>query len=264
MCNFPFNNVSNLLNRVNRINLQFEDSGSKITVMKKTLISLALLLLISGTISNKAHAQQMEFNVGFAFDNPNDEPLPALSGGFGYNFSACLWLKEKYGLAVGAMGTKHEFDAGSRNNRSYRLNAERDVLFIEGRYKMHQTKRWEFIGLAGYTFNNNIHGGDSTGGYVEFQDSSSFDSENIGYKGSGYWLGLSVHRAIQSFHQGYFMFASVRYMIVKYRTNQYYYIEPGEGSQHDLLIYSERDSNIDTNSLSIHLGVVLRFDFDNF
>jgi len=231
--------------------------------MKKILLSLALLLLISGAISNKANAQQMEFNVGFAYDNPTENPLPAISGGFGYNFSACLWLKRKYGIAIGAIGTRHEFDAGSVNNRSFRLDAERDVAYLEARYNAYQTRRWEFIGLAGYSFSNDIHGGDSTGGYVEFQDSITYDSDNIGYKGSGYWFGISVHRAIQSFHQGYFLFASVRYMITEYRTNQYYYIEPGEGSQHDLLIYDERDAKVNATSLSIHLGVVLRFDFAN-
>lgn len=211
-----------------------------------------------------ANAQQMEFNVGFAYDHPIDKPLPELTDGFGYNFSACLWLKKKFGLAVGALSTRHDYTDETDEYQSFQLDAERDVIYFEGRYKFYKANRWEFIGLAGYSFSNNIHGGDSNGGYIEFRDSSYYDSERIGYEGNGYWIGLSAYRAIQSFHQGYFLFASARYMIVEYNTNQYYHLEIREGSQNDILVYQERDTNLSANSFSIHLGVVLRFDFANF
>ncbi len=233
--------------------------------MKSLRFLFFLLFLSPMLLAGSAQAQQMEFDVGFAYDRPIDKPLPELSGGFGFNFSACLWIRPWIGLAIGAMGTKHDYDAGDLGNQSFTYDAERDVLYLEGRFRAYRLKKWEFVGLAGYTFSNNIHGGDSTGGYLEYQREyeNAYDSERIGYDGSGFWLGFSAHRAIQSFHQGYFLFASVRYMFVNYHTNQFY-IEVLDSSQRPFLQTVEQSVDVQANSLSVHLGIILRFDFADF
>jgi hypothetical protein len=232
-------------------------------MIKSTFFVLTLIIVLF-VFPNFASAQEMEFNFGLAYDRPIDQPLPELSGGFGFNFSACLWVHNRVGLSLGAIGTRHDFNAGTVNNKEFTFNADRDMIFFEGRFRFLRTKRWELIGLAGYTFSNEIHGGDINGAYVDYQDSLQYDSENIGYKGSGMTAGLTVHRAIKSFHQGYLVFATVRYLFTKYHSNQYYDIVIGEGSQHDLLVYKEKDVSLNAKSLSIHLGIVLRFDFANF
>ena len=195
-----------------KIRLQFVGDDPYIRIMKNILISMVLaLILLGGLFGRAALAVEMEFNVGFTYDHPLDKPVPAFTDGYGYNFGTCLWFKEKYGIGFGAINTKHSLNGGTVGNQEFQVDAERDFLYIEGRYKFYRTNYWEFSGILGYTFINNLKGGDSSGSYLQFRDSSTYDTEQIGYTGSGGWVGLAVYRAIKSANKGYFAFATLRY-----------------------------------------------------
>jgi hypothetical protein len=211
-------------------------------------------------------AVEMEFNIGLAFDSPIEEPLPELSAGYGYNFGTCLWFKDKYGLALGALSTRHELDGGSDlSGQSFQVDSERDIIYLEGRYKFYQTERWEFMAHLGYNPHHKINGGDSTGSYVDFRDSVNYNVEDIGYSGTGYWLGLSVYRGIKSFNRGYFIFVSFKYNFINYTKQNYLdkVIDAGD-TQREFMIRNEAETDYDASSFIIKLGIVLRFDFADF
>ena len=244
-----------------KFRLQFSANAPNICNMRNNLflfvILFSLFLIFGG---QKAAAIEMEFNLGFAYDHPIDKPLPELTDGYGYNFGGCLWFKEKYGVGFGAINTRHELSDNSQPNQTYQVDAQRDFVYIEGRYKFYQSKNWEFAGILGYCFMNNIKGGDSSGSYIQYRDSAGYNSEQIGYTGAGGWVGVSAYKAIHSFHRGYFVFAAIRYSIANYSKRQYYFREEIFNQLYNVEVDADRKAK----SLSINLGIIFRFDLSNF
>jgi hypothetical protein len=244
-----------------KFRLQFMPDVPYINNMNKIITLLCVaIVLIPGLLTSTAGAIEMEFNLGFAYDHPLDKPLPELTDGYGYNFGTCLWFKQKYGVSLGAINTKHDLDGGIIGNQTFQVDAERDFLYLEGRYKYYPTRDWEIAGILGYAFVNNIKGGDKNGSYLEFRDSATYDSNEIGYTGAGGWVGLSAYRGIRSFNRGYFVYATMRYNFANYSKRQYYRLD----QTFYLLDNREDDTNEKAKSLSFSLGVVFRFDFANF
>ena len=229
------------------------------TMFKRGAFLIFFIALVIWPL-NQSYAQQMEFNLGLAYDHPFENPLPELTDGFGYNFTACFWIHNRVGLAVGAIGTRHDINGGIYQSQSIKIDAERDMLFLEGRLRFYKSKKYELIGHLGYTFSNNIHGGDTSGSYLQYREEyyDSYDSEDLGYKGSGFWLGTTLYRGITSYHSGYYLFASIRYSYAKYNRVIYY------DDSLDFLQSFETDADEVAHSLSVILGIVFRFDFANF
>ena len=225
---------------------------------------LALLIVFLGWLA-PAKALKFEFAAGFAYNHPTQKPLPGLTDGYGYNFSGCFWLHDKFGLALGAMGTRHELDAGVRlPNQSVQLNANEGLVYLEARYKALKTKMWEFSPLVGASVYNTIDGGDNTGSYLQFEYYPNYNNEDVGYSGPGYWVGLSIYREIRSYNRGYFVYLNMYYNFLSYTSHQFYaeYIDNSSGITY--LGLFEAESKRPANMLVFSLGIVFRFDFANF
>jgi len=230
--------------------------------MPKMFSPLFLLLIpLIWFLCPVAGAVELEFNVGLAYDRPTDKPLPELSDGFGYNLGACLWLKQKYGLAIGVAETKHDLAGGTIDNRLIKVDSKKNTAYIEARYKLLVTKHWEIVPLLGATISNEINGGDQTGSYLQYTDYDSYDSESIGYTGSGYWFGMSVYRPIFARSSNHLLFASIRYNLLSYSRVKYFGELEDQGVPY--LVVFESDTNRAANSFSVMLGVVLRFSLSN-
>lgn len=249
--------------KVLKIRLLFKGRRLTIFVMH-TLKVIIAVIFASLLFVPESHAVKMEFNFGFAYDHSTKEPLPELSDGFGYNLGACLWFKDKYGLAAGAVSTRHELIDASLSGQSFQIDSERDVIYFEGRYKFYRTKTWEFIAHLGYNANHKINGGDSSGSYVQFRDSANYDTNDIGYSGDGYWAGLTVYRRIQSFHRGYFVFLSFKYNLINYNKRRFLdTVVDINDTQLSFLIRDETETDYNAESFLINVGIVLRFDFSD-
>lgn len=229
------------------------------------IVRITVLFIVILGWSAPAKALKFEFSAGFAYNHPTQKPIPQLTDGYGYNFNACFWVHPRIGLAVGAMGTTHKLDAGIRPpNQSVTFNSNEGLVYIEGRYKVLETRKWEISPLVGASVYNTIDGGDSSGSYLQFEDYPNYNSEDIGYSGQGYWVGLSIYREIRSYNQGYFVYLNMYYNFLSYTSHQFYAVYTDIGSGSTILGLFEAESERPANMLIFSLGVVFRFDFASF
>jgi len=196
-------------------------------------------------LASSAIAAEFEFIAYFAYDRPDHKPLPGLTDGFGFGFSAGFSPFKTWGISVAAASTKHDLDGGISGNRLITVDSRRNAIFFQGHYRFLRLRRTCFEGCFGATYNR-INGGDSSGSYLD----SNIEPEDVGYSGWGIAIGLNVKHPIQS---GYFLFLGIKYNLLTYTTHKIQNIE-----------FSESEHHRKANSLMINIGVAYKLDFSRF